>query len=329
MSTSNIRRQLKHTIVRVFGLSKSHIDLINAILKITNKLVNVRELYIKLYIDIWDPPPLYDLQPLFLSFWSSFGPKLYTLSFTGMLEDFRTLINSNPTLGKLRDLHVVFTRFCTAPIQIETSRTILVDLILPFINNLAPHLLSLKLWSWVSIDLSTFFFQLAPFPSLKALNVWTCFNNFGDPSGLKGLICDSSNTLQSICLHLNPATSEEPLSRWLLECISDERFFSKLQVLDIYPTYTVAGMEFLYRCIQRTSRNLVDLIVDRRLQDHEVNTVIDAASSCQNLTYLRMKIRRLDVALTDRLALKLPRINRLWLSIGEHDPNYLTVCITS
>ena len=344
-STPNIRHQLMHSIIHVFGRSKSPqpylinmapTDLINEILNITNKLVNVRELY----IDLWNLPPLCDLQPLFSSFWSSFGPKLHTLSLSGILEDFRTLIDSNPILGRLRELRVEFTHSCIDAIEIEASKAILVDVLLPFINNLAPHLLSLRLWSWASFDLSTFFSQLAPFPSLKALNVRTPFNTaFGDASGLKGLICDSSDTLQRVDLRLNPAgltldpSSEEPLSRWLLDCISDERFFSNLQVLDIYPTNTAAGMEFLLGCIHRTSTYLVELIMrDRYWQDQEIKTIIDAASSCQNLTYLKMNIRRLDVALTDRLALKLPRINRLWLSIGEHsanDHNYLTVCITS
>jgi hypothetical protein len=347
-SVSNIRR-LKHTIIHVFGGSKSSQpqpikqatpDLINEILNITNKLVNVRELY----IDLRNLPPLYDLQPLFSSFWSSFGPKLYTLSLSGNLEDFRTLIDSNPILGSLRELRVEFAHSYITPvidaIQAEASRAILVDVLLPFINNLAPHLSSLRLWSWAPFDLSTFFSQLAPFPGLNALNVRIPFNTaFGDASGLKDLICDSSDTLQRVHLRLSPTgltvdpSSEEPLSRWLLECISDERFFSKLQVLDIYPTNMAAGMGFLLGCIQRTSTNLVELIVrDRYLQDREIKTVIDAASSCHNLTHLKMNVRRLDVALTDRLALKLPRINRLWLSIGENpanDPNYLIVCITS
>ena len=341
-SAFNIRNHLKHTIIHVFGGSQPQpiklatTELINEIINIANKLVNVRELY----IDLWNLPPLYDLQPLFSSFWSSFGPKLHTLSLSGILEDFRTLIDSNPIIGSLRELRVEFTHSRIDADQIEASRAILVDVLLPFINSLAPHLLSLRLWSWASFDLSTFFSQLAPLPGLKALNVRTPFNTaFGDASGLKGLICDSSDTLQRVDLRLNPVgstvdpSSEEPLSRWLLECISDERFFSKVQVLDIYPTNMAAGMEFLLGCIQRTSTNLVELIVrDRYLQDREITTVIDAASSCCNLTYLRMNIRRLDVAFTDRLALKLPRINRLWLSIGDNsanDPNYLIVCINS
>ena len=141
------------------------------------------------------------------TFRSSFGPKLYTLSFLGRPEDFRTLISSNPIFGSLRELRVELTRIGSL-LQIEASRAILIDLLLPFINNLAPQLLSLKLWSRAPLDLSTFFFQLAPFPCLKALNVRTTFNTaFGDASGLKRLICDSSDTLQRVDLHLNPAGS--------------------------------------------------------------------------------------------------------------------------
>ena len=296
-------------------------DLIDEILNITDKLVNVRELF----IELWNFP-LDDLQPLISSFWSSFGPKLYTLSLSGILGDIRTLINSNPILGRLRDLRVEFSH---SYIGTEASRAILVDVLLPFINNLAPQLLSLKLFSWAPLDLSTFFSQLAPFPGLKALNVRT------PSSGLDHLICDSSDTLQRVYLRLNPSElkldpSSDKSFGWLLECISDGRFVSRLQVLDIYPLDMTAGMDFLLRCIQRTSTNLVELIVRYRyLEDQEVMTIIDAASSCHNLTYLKMNIRRLDVGVTDSLALKLPRINRLWLSIGERDSNYLTVCKTS
>ena len=337
-SSFHLRHQLQHTITRVFRGSKSpapqletltFTDLINEIINTANKLVNVRELY----IDFWHLPHYYDPQPLFSSFWLSFGPNLYTLSFSGNLEAYQTLINSNPTLDGLQELRVEFING-TDP---DSDKAILIDVFLPFINGLAPHLSSLRLWSWSSIDLSALFRQLAPFPGLKALNVRTVFNKaFGDASGLKGLICDNSGTLQRVDLRLNPAglpvnpLSEEPLSRWLLECISDERFFSQLQVLDIYPTNLPVGMEFLLGCIQRTSKTLVDLMVrDRYLPAGEIELVLDAVSSCSNLKSLRMNIWRLDVALMDSLA-KLPKIDRLWLSIGENatnDPNHSTVCI--
>jgi hypothetical protein len=334
-SGSNIRHQLKHTIIHIFKpppprpINVAPIALINEIINIADKLINVRELY----IDLWDLPPLYDLQPLFSSFWLAFGPKLYILSLSGILQDFGTLINSNPPLNELQELRVEFTLD-----RMDSGQAILIDVLLPFINSLAPHLLSLRLWSWASLDLSTFFSQLASFPNLKTLNVRTPFNKaFGDASGLKDLICNSSGTLQRVDLRLNPAgltmdpSKEEPLSRWLLQCISDQRFFSQLRGLDIYPTNMTAGMEFLLWCIQRTSKSLVELIVrDRYLQGSEVQAVIDAASCCSNLTYLKMNVRKLDVALTDRLALQLPKIDRLWLSVGEsdaNDPNYLSVCI--
>ena len=56
----------------------------------------------------------------------------------------------------------------------------------------------MRLWSWASLDI------LFSVPGLKALNVQTPFNTaFGDASGLKGLICDSSDTLQRVDLGLN------------------------------------------------------------------------------------------------------------------------------
>ena len=329
-SGSRIRRQLKHTITRAFGGSKlppntvSVTGLIKDIIKITNKLVNVRELSIKL----WDLVPSYDLQPLFSSFWPSFGPKLYTLSLDGNLETFRTLIK-NPKLDGLQELCAEFSG--------AASRAIMVDVLLPFINSLAPHLLSLRLWFWPSLDFSTFFAQLAPFPVLKTLIIQTPFKRaFGNTSGLEDLIRDSYGTPQRVHLCLNPAgltvDSEEPLSRWFLEYISDiKRLSHLLQILDMYPTDMVAGMEFLLDCIERSSQSFAELDVrDRYLQDGGIEATINVASSCSSLIYLKMNIRKLDMALTDRLALKLPKIDRLRLSIREYavdDPIYLVVCV--
>lgn len=334
----HIRHQLQHTITRVFSGPKPRsqpvrapatlTDLINELINTTNKLVNVRELS----VDCWDlpPSPSCDSQLLFSSFWTSFGPKLRSLSLSGNLKSYHTFV-MNPILDGLQELRLEFTGNILR-VDADADRAILVHDILPFINSLAPHLVSLRLWSWTSVDLSALFFRLAPFPALKALNVRTHFNRaFGDASGLKGLICNSSSTLQRIDLRLNPTgltvdpLSEEPLSRWLLECFSNEDFFSQLRILDIYPTNLAVGMEILLGCIQRTSKSLVELIVrDRYLQDREMEVILNAVSSCSNLTYLRMNIRRFDVALTDRLALMLPGIDRLWLSIGEET---VLVCV--
>ena len=303
--------------------------LIKDVIKITNKLVNVRELC----IDLWDllspSSSSNDLQPLFSTFWSSFGPKLHTLSLNGNLGNFSTTsLIKNPYVG-LQELCVEFTG--------TAGRAIIVDVLLPFINNLAPHLLSLRLWCRPSLDLETFFDQLSPFPVLKTLIIHTPFNKkaFGNISGLEDLICDISGTLQKVQLYLNPtgsltADSEEPLSQWFLEHISKmTRFSYLLQIQDLYPTDMYAGMEFLLDCIERTSQSFAELNVrDRYLQDGGIEAIINVASSYSNLIYLKMNIRKLDVALTDHLALKLPKFDRIRLSIREYsvdDPQYLVV----
>ena len=329
-NTSRVRRQLKHTITRVFGGSKlppitvSVSGLIKVILKVINKLVYVRELS----IDLWDLAPSCDLQPLFSSFWSSSRPKLHTLSLDGNLENFRTLIK-NPELDGLQELCVKFRGMA--------SRAIIVDVFLPFINGLAPHLLSLRLWFQPSLDLSTFFAQLATFPVLKTFIIHTPFKKaLGNTSGLEDLIYNSSGTLQRVRLYLNPtglaADSEEPLSRWFLEHISDvTRFSNLLQILDLYPTDMVAGRGFLLDCIERSSQSFTELNVrDRYLQDGGIEAIINVASSYSSLVYLKMNIRKFDMPLTDHLALKLPKIDRLRVSMRVYaadDPIYLVVCV--
>ena len=333
LGSGTIRRQLKHIITRVFGGSKLPVSvtgLIKDIIKITNRLVNVRELCIDLW-DLLSPSQANDLQPLFSSFWSSFGPKLHSLSLNGNLGNFSTttLIKNPRKLDGLQELCVEFNGIA--------GRAIIVDVLVPFINNLAPHLLSLRLWCRPSLDLSTFFAQLAPFPVLKTLIIHTPINKkvFRNTSGLEDLICDhSSGTQQRVHLFLNStgsltADSEDPLSQWFLEYISKiTRLSYLLQILDLYPTDMYAGIEFLLDCIERNSQSLAELNVrDRYLQDGGIEAIVNVASY-SNLVYLKMKILKLDVALTDHLALKLPKIDRIRLSIREYsvdDPQYLVV----
>ena len=333
-SGSRVRRQVKHTIARVFGGSKlppialSVTGFIKDITKITKKLVNVREL--EVCISLWDLDPSY-LQPLFSSFWSSFGPKLFTLSLEGNLKLFSTLIKS-PKLDALQELSVDFTGTGGRPIIVDV-----LDVLFPFINSLAPHLLSLRLWSRPCLDISIFFAQLAPFPVLKSLIIQTPL--LKNTSGLEDLVSDNYDnygTLQKVHLRLNPTgltmDSEEPLSRWFLVYMSNvTRFSYLLQILDSNPMDMDAGREFLLDYIQRSSQSLEQLNVrDRYLQDGGIEAIIDVSSSYRDLVYLKMNIRKLNVALTDHLALKLPKIDRFRLSMREYafdDPKYLVVCV--
>ncbi|KAF8150080.1 hypothetical protein B0H34DRAFT_666642 [Crassisporium funariophilum] len=327
---------LQDTFQRVFRSSRkpvphqqkptmpSFADLINDLIAITPGFVNVHELF----IDSWDLPPTYNLHPLFTSFWSSFGNNLRAVSLGCNLDGYRVLTNSQPTFSHLQDFRMEFINNLFHTDQ-EAEAAILVNDLAPFINGLSPHLESFRVWSWVALDLSAFFDRLSLFPALRCLNVRAPFNRgFTNASGLKGLICDNAATLQKVDLRLNPSgisldpSAEEPLSQWLLECTSDPKFLSNLHALEIYPTILPGGMVSLLGCIHRNSQSLKELIVrDRYLQRDEVHLVLDAASLCKHMTYLRLNVWKLDVALMDYMGTKIPHIQRLWLSIAENGHN--------
>ncbi|KDR76018.1 hypothetical protein GALMADRAFT_247234 [Galerina marginata CBS 339.88] len=297
-------------------------NVIDGIIDATPLFVNVRDLT----IDSWDLPPSYDLKSLFASFWKSpFGPNLRALSLGGNMEGYRIFIQSNPSLKHLKDLRLEFTNNLFR-VDLEEDAGILVDIVAPFVNSLSSHLETLRIWSWASLDLSVFFKSLAVLPMLHGLNVRMPFNKAlrDDPSGLKDLISNCSATLQKLDLRLNPSglpvnpVLEEPLSQWLTDCVADERCFAQLRSLDIYPTTMTAGVDVLLACIRRAADTLTHLTVrDRYLQPPEVEQVVNVVAKCTGLTYLKLNIWRLDVALLDLLAAKVPGVRHLWLSVGE------------
>lgn len=314
-----VRHQLRRTIrtiTRIFQGPESQpvmatlTDLANEIIDTTKKFVNVRELY----INYWDPVLSYDPHSLISSVLSSVGPKLHSLSLNGHLESYsKILLKLNPNFDELQELCLNFSG-------------VSVDKVTPpFVNSLAPHLVSLEL-SWASTRIPAFFFEPAPFAVLKVLTLHIIFDDaFREGSGIKSLICDSSGTLQRVTLRLysrRDPLSEELLRRWLSECMLDERFFSQVRFLDIFTSVTARiRMEFLLGCIQHSSQSLVELIIGQYLREREIEVVLDALSSCNYLTHLDIyiAIRRLDVTFIDCLALKLPQINRLRLRIAENE----------
>ncbi|KAF8972181.1 hypothetical protein BDZ97DRAFT_1016160 [Flammula alnicola] len=337
--TKNVRHQMRATLGRALNALEKRslesrtrtrrgrptfIDVVNGLIACAPKFVNIRQLT----IDSWYLPPSYYLQALYKSFWTSFGANLQYLSLGGNVEGCRSIIESKPVLGILTELQIELTNNLFRE-DLAEDAIILVNILAPFINSLSPRLEALRIWSWANLNLSDFFLVLSPFPALKHLNVRMAFNKaLQEPSGLKSLLCASSQTLHELNLRLNPAslplnfvdnaTSEMPLGQWLLQCVGDERCFSHLRVLDIYPTNTPAGMEFLLASIKRTSKSILELTIrDRYLQHAEVVSIVDAISECSGLAYLRMNIWRLDIVFIDYIAAKLPNLHRLWLSVGE------------
>jgi len=196
----------------------------------------------------------------------------------------------------------------------------------PFVCRLGPQLESLRVWSWMVLDLSAFFLNIGPFERLEWLNVRTAFNKSfrEDAGGLKKVLCGSSKTLRRVDLRLNPSgsaidpTSEGPLGRWLLECLEDERCLENVSALDVYPTNLPSGMDVLLKCVERTGERLVELVVrDRYLSPEEIGELLEALRGCRELTYLRMNVWRMYVGLFDVMAVKAPGLRRLWLSVGD------------
>jgi len=296
-------------------------EVMDALIACSPNFRNMRELK----IDSWDLPPTYNIQPLFKSFWSAFGSNLHHLSLGGNLEGYKSFIDTEPNLPSLIDLQVEFTNNVFRVDQ-DVDAAILVDRVAPFINRLGHHIEFLKIWSWATLDLSDFFKRLSVFPRLEQLNVRMAFNLtlLQDASGLKSLLSASSDSLQRVNLRLNPSgwplnpTREEPLSQWLSSCLSDEKCFSQLHALDIYPTAIPASLDVLLAFIERSSNTLQDLVVrDRYLQQSEARDVIDAAFKSPNLVSLRLNLLRLDIDLLDYLARKLPNLTQLWIAVTE------------
>jgi hypothetical protein len=285
-------------------------------------MTNVQELL----IDSWDLPPQYDLHPFISSAWASFGANLHTVSLCGNLEGYRVLIESNPPFAALKHLRVEFTNNLFR-VDLDADRAILVETVAPFVCRLGPQLESLRVWSWMVLDLSAFFLNIGGrFERLGWLNVRTAFNKSfrEDAGGLKRVLCESSETLRRVDLRLNPSgsavdpTSEGPLGGWLLECLEDERCLAHVRALDVYPTNLPSGMDVLLMCVRRTREQLVELVVrDRYLHVEEIGELLEALRGCRGLTYLRMNVWRMNVGLFDVMAVKAPGLRRLWLSVGD------------
>ncbi|KAF9466601.1 hypothetical protein BDZ94DRAFT_1212744 [Collybia nuda] len=275
----------------------------------------------------WNWPTDFDIQPFFLAAWSTFGKSIRKLSLGGNLDGYRKLIVSGPSFDTLQELELEFTDNLHGSNSITDAR-ILLESVAPFVTSLATRLISLKLWSWSSTDLSSFFKQLGPLPALRHLGIRAAFNRSlnDDPSGLARLLSDSSSTLQQLELRLDLAglvnqSSEHPLAEWLSQTIVDHPTISTgLQTLEIYPTGTTRGFETLLICIQRSVSTLTKLVVrNRYLQLGETETIIRLISSHKNttLTRLRLNVLILNADLFDLMGASLPGLKYLTLNIGD------------
>jgi len=275
--------------------------------------------------------PIKDLNHFLTMAWSSFRRNLRKLSLGGSLDAFLVLPPSDTLFDSLRELDLEFTSN-PHPGAAAGDARVLVENIVPFVNNLAPQLLVLRVWSIALADLSPFFKHLALFPLLETFAIRAPFNRsfLEDPSGLTQLLHNSSTTLKAVQLRLNPSgfhhsTSDERLSAWLLHTFAnDTSLASDLHTLQLYPSSFDAGIDTLILCLERSSQSLKKVTVyDRYLAHPDVCRIVAALPS--QLVYLRLNIFGLSSTILDLLAKCLPNLTDLTLHIGGIIPDYLHV----
>lgn len=295
-------------------------------------LVNV----VEFSIDSWNWPPEFDLAPFFSAAWSGFGKTVRKVSLGGNLEGFKELITSKPQFDSVEELDLEFTNnLSRSPSDPVDDEAILFYYVAPFISSVSTHLQSLRIWSWASADLSTFFQHLGPFPALRSFGVRAAFNRSfrDDPSGLTQLLRSTAPTLRELELRLNPSgvvssetTHDLLLCEWLSQTImSDDTIAAGLQTLQFYPTASAGGCDVLLDCVKRSGDTLKQLLVrDRYLHYEEIERLTEAFSSHAGLTYLRLNVWRLTADLVDLLAKNFTSLEKLTLNVadavtGQHD----------
>ena len=239
------------------------------------------------------------------------------------MDAFLVLPPSNILFDSLRELDLEFT---STPEIADSDARVLVENIVPFVNNLAPQLFAFRVSSIAFADLSPFFKHLTLFPLLETFAIRAPFNrSFSeDPSGLTQLLHNSSTTLKALQLRLNPSgfldlTSGPPddrLPAWLLHTFANETFLaSGLHTLQLYPSSSDTGIDTLIFCLERSSQSLNKVTVyDRYLSYPQVCRIVAALPS--QLVYLRLNILGLSPTILDLLAERLPNLTDLTLHIG-------------
>jgi len=315
-------RHFKNTYQQCFGSM-----VLEAIARLSAGFLNLRNLT----LDFPSISPSFNshaLRSFFDSLWATLENRLYCLSLTGGLLGYRTILQNPPILSSLKQLEI---QIVNNPQDLSGGLDVdaLFDNFACFINRQSQSLDALKIWSCPSrsqaVDLSHFFAQLSSFPSLSSLDVRLAFNkSFYDPSGLKYLIWNTSGTLKRLNLRLNPSgfampwDMEPQLCPWLSTCLANPQAFSRLQVLDIYPSREPENVFILMECIRRASINLEEIIIrDHYLQWDEAAAIINEASQCKKLVSLHLNVWEIDINLIDLLSKKLPGIENLSLSTVE------------
>jgi hypothetical protein len=294
-----------------------------------------------LSIDCWDFQRDFYLQALLTTAWSSFGPNLTSLVFSGDLEIFRHLTVSEPSLPSLKHLEFDVT-IDLYNLNRDHAHELdsLENHIAPFIASFSSQLETFKLFFWPDFDLSSLFNRFPhTFSKLEHIGLRMPYKNaYHDPSGLMNFLSPmGSPSLQVLQLRLNPTgaaldrASELPLAQFLRDLIADGHDqFTSLRSLELFPTHAPEGLTVICTAISRSSETLTSVCIrDRSLQVNELWEVLRELERCRGLERLRLNLPRLNVDIIQLFADTLPKLRRLSLFIDESrnvaEPSICTV----
>lgn len=320
----NWKDRIHNTVTKVI---KRHVPIspvsdsqwIEEVMVMFSRLVNLKAFAAHLYCT----PASVDCASFFEPAWKAFGAQLPKLSLGGDIDSVRRVVLTKPKFSSLKHLCMEYVRH---PEEETVEQGLhLAQEIIPFLNDLAPHLQSFRLWCWAKFDLSAFLRHLGPFPVLKSTSIRGHFDNAfqNDGSGIP-IYLGQMPALQDLELRLNPQrmgldpSTEQPLAQWLMDCTSDPRLFTDLRSLQIYPTNRPEGIGIFLNSIRRSTHSLAALTIrDRYLDLEETTRVVAALKDCTQLLYLRMNIRSLNIDIFDMLSECLPHLRQLSLYLTD------------
>ncbi|KAF4596612.1 hypothetical protein EYR38_007999 [Pleurotus pulmonarius] len=310
--TSFAQRHFPNPDPETTGIQQSTALLVQTLPLLTN-VVDVQ-------VDAWNLPPMaIDLGGFASAACSAFGKDLKSITLAGYPNILKEVVSSMPNLPSLVSLSLDFTNDIYSP---DTNRDcdLLVDSILPFVNQVAPQLCSLNITSWTNLDLSELFAHIGPFPLLESFATRAIFDQALATSteGLTRLLVDSSSTLKHVQLKLRPAKEGEPLlAGWLCDAVDNHpRMLTNLKTLQLYPTTLSHGFDAAKQLVHRSSGTMTNLTIrDRYLSFGELEDIL--GSEATQIKMIQICVHTLSVRLLDLLANRCPELRNLILYVGR------------
>ncbi|KAF4610488.1 hypothetical protein D9613_007225 [Agrocybe pediades] len=271
-------------------------------------------------------PSTFNMEQSIQSLCHAIGPNfrnVRALTLEGQSEVIRAFVESMPPLPQLKDLKINFTRLSAVDAPPSNAHD-LVSHIVPFVNGVSPNLRSLEILCGYDVNISEIFKNLDRMPTIHSLDMQISqFQPLTKPTELFCFLEQCSDTLRNLELRLE----QHNLDHWFSDIVSlDNHFRLNLHSLNIVTSVRDRAVDIILHILQMTTAtlqkldlvktNLLDFISAPIFNDQELSRIVDAASNCKQLRYLRIQIDCLDGHVLDMLASNLPALQTLAITAG-------------